>query len=124
MSIGPLMKTRPTRDPEEQVRLAKAAYVAGEIEVPEMERRMELALFHGLAVVAPDVPMFDRPAGAPRGPRPRGAPPAPSAFRAEVAARVRARMTPSYVVGGPDEPTSPPDFAYEPLPLDRILEGG
>jgi hypothetical protein len=52
------VRTRPTRNPEEHIDLAHSAYVRGEIELEELETRVELAL-QGLAVEAPDVPLFD-----------------------------------------------------------------
>ncbi len=50
---------RPTLDGEYHVRLAKQAYVRGTIEIDEFERRVERAL-EGYAVLADDVPLFDR----------------------------------------------------------------
>jgi hypothetical protein len=55
-----MMETRATNSSEEHIALAKKAYAEGQIEADEMEVRIGHAL-EGRAVLAPDVPLFDRP---------------------------------------------------------------
>jgi hypothetical protein len=54
------MDTRPIEVFLRVIRLAKKAFSAGEIEADELEERIGHALA-GRAVLAPDVPVFDRP---------------------------------------------------------------